>query len=71
MLHISDDQWELIRKYFPDEHRPDDRRDRKPIPVRKELEAVLWVLSAGAQWPMPPQSYPNYKTLRGRFQQWC
>jgi trans-2-enoyl-CoA reductase len=35
------------------------------------LEAVLWVLNTGAQWHMLLQSYPNYKTVHRRFQQWC
>jgi transposase len=35
------------------------------------LEAVLWILNTGAQWHMPPQSYPNYKTVHRRFQTWC
>ena len=50
---------------------PDDRPGRKPIPARKVLEAVLWILNTGAQWHMLPQSYPNYKTVHRRFQQWC
>ena len=35
----------------------------RPIPTRRVLEAVLWVLNTGAQWHMLPQSYPNYKTV--------
>jgi len=35
------------------------------------LEAVLWILNAGAQWHMLPQIYPNYKTVHRRFQSWC
>lgn len=35
------------------------------------LEAVLWILNTGAQWHLLPQSYPNYKTVHRRFQQWC
>jgi len=35
------------------------------------LEAVLWILNTGAQWHMLPQSFPNYKTVHRRFQQWC
>jgi transposase len=71
VLRISDEHWELIRKHFPEEHYPDDRPGRKPIPARKVLEAVLWILNTGAQWHMLPQSYPNYKTVHRRFQQWC
>lgn len=71
MLRITDEQWELIREHFPEEHIPDDRPGRKPIPARKVLEAVLWVLNTGAQWHMLPQSYPNYKTVHRCFQQWC
>ncbi|MFO1355118.1 MAG: transposase [Gammaproteobacteria bacterium] len=43
----------------------------QPIAARKILEAVLWILNTGAQWHMLPQSYPNYKTVHRRFQQWC
>src|SRR5690606_4853364 len=71
MLRITDEQWELIREHFPEEHIPDDRPGRKPIPARKVLEAVLWILNTGAQWHMLPQSFPNYKTVHRRFQQWC
>ena len=35
------------------------------------LEAVPWILNAGAQWRMLPQYYPNYKTVHRRSQQWC
>ena len=41
------------------------------MPTREVLEAVLWILNTGAQWHMLPQSYPNYKTVHRRFQQWC
>jgi hypothetical protein len=41
------------------------------VPTRQVLEAVLWILNTGAQWHMLLQSYPNYKTVHRRFQQWC
>jgi transposase len=71
VLRVSDEQWERIRKHFPEESFPADRPGRKPIPARRVLEAVLWILNTGAQWHMLPQSYPNYKTVHRRFQQWC
>ena len=63
MIRLTDEQWERIRKHFPEEHIPDGRAGRKPIPTRHVLEAVLWILNTGAQWHMLPQSYPNYKTV--------
>jgi transposase len=70
-MRLSDAQWELIREHFPEENIPDGRAGRKPVPTRKVLEAVLWILNTGAQWHMLPQSFPNYKTVHRRFQQWC
>jgi transposase len=71
MLRLSDEQWERIRELFPEEHIPEGRAGRKPIPARAVLEGVLWILNTGAQWHMLPQCYPNYKTVQRRFQQWC
>ena len=71
MIRLTDEQWERIRKHFPEEHIPDDRPGRKPMPTRRVLEAVLWILNTGAQWHMLPQSFPNYKTVHRRFQTWC
>ncbi len=71
MIRLSDEQWDRIRKHFPEEHVPNSRPGRKPIPTRRVLEAVLWILNTGAQWHMLPQSYPNYKTVHRRFQTWC
>ena len=71
MLRLRDEHWERIREHFPEEHIPEDRPGRKPVPTRAVLEAVLWILNTGAQWHMLPQGYPNYKTVHRRFQQWC
>jgi transposase len=71
MLRLRNDQWERIREHFPEEHIPDSRPGRKPVPTRAVLEAVLWILNTGAQWHCLPQCYPNDKTVHRRFQQWC
>lgn len=71
MLRLLNEQWERIRGHFPEENLPEGRPGRKPVPARQVLEGVLWILNTGAQWHMLPQSYPNYKTVHRRFQQWC
>jgi transposase len=71
MLRLRDDQGERIREHFPEEHIPEGRPGRKPVPARAVLEAVLWILNTGAQWHLLPQCYPNDKTVHRRFQQGC
>ncbi len=70
-LRITDEQREQIRAHFPEEHCPDDRPGRKPVPARQILEGALWIPNTGAQWHMLPQCHPNCKTVHRRFQQWC
>lgn len=71
MIKISDAHWDRIRHHFPEEGIPDDRPGRKPVPARRVLDAVLWILTTGAQWHLLPQSYPNYKTVHRSFQAWA
>ena len=71
MIKLTDENWERIKHHFPEENIPPGKAGRKPIPTRKVLEAVLWILNTGAQWHMLPQCYPNYKTVHRRFQKWC
>lgn len=40
MLRLREEHWERIREYFPEEHIPEDRPRRKPIPTRRVLEAA-------------------------------
>ena len=71
IIRLSDEQWGTHPDHFPEEHIADGHPGRKPIPTRRVLQAVLWILNTGAQWHMLPQSYPNYKTVHRRFQTWC
>jgi len=71
MFKLDDGHWNRIGSHFPEENIEEGRPGRKPVPARKVLEAVLWILNTGAQWHMLPQCYPNYKTVHRRFQQWC
>src|SRR5262249_1049109 len=34
MIRLTDEQWERIRDHFPEEHIPNGRPGRKPIPAR-------------------------------------
>jgi len=44
-LRLTDEQWDRIYGYLPEENIPDGRPRRKPIPARHVLEGALWILS--------------------------
>ena len=73
MIRLTDEQWERIRKHFPEEHIPDGY---VPDASRDSDSVMCWkrfcgFSNTGAQWHMLLQSYPNYKTVHRRFQTWC
>lgn len=70
-MYLTNEQWDRVKQHFPEEAANEGRPGRKPVPTRQVLEAVLWILNAGAPWKMLPQSFPNYKTVHRRFQNWC
>ena len=70
-MQLNDEQWDVIRKHFPEENPIQGKPGPKPTPAREILEAVLWILNTGAQWAELPQRYPPYQTVHRRFQAWC
>ncbi len=69
MIRLTDEHWERIRDRFPEEHIPDGRPGRKPVPTRRVLAAVP---VDSEHWrAVAQQSYPNYKTVHRRVQSWC
>jgi transposase len=70
-MQIHDQQWDMIRKHFPEETPIPGKPGPKPTPAREILEAVLWILNTGAQWAELPQKFPPYQTVHRRFQAWC
>ena len=69
-LMLSDEQWERIRHHFPEKSKPKGSRGRPPVSDREAFDAVLWTMYSGAPWDLLPQCYPDYKTVRKRYQTW-
>src|SRR5256714_6715802 len=65
MIRLTDEQWERIRMHFPEEHIPDGRPGRKPIPTRRvslvDSQHRRAMAHAAAELP----------ELHRRFQTWC
>jgi transposase len=69
-MEISDAQWALIEKDLKHPREGKPSRGRPPVPARKILEGVLWILRTGAQWVELPRRYPPYQTVHRRYQEW-
>jgi transposase len=67
---LTDEQWDLIGRFFPEPVRRADGRGRPWRENRAVLNGILWILRTGAPWADLPDRYPSYQTCHRRFQQW-
>jgi transposase len=66
---IPDDMWSQIAPLLGEEKAP-GTRGRPPVPFRKVMDGMLYVLRTGAQWKELPKEYESSSTAHRRFQQW-
>ena len=66
---IPDDLWLDIAPILGEEKRP-GTRGRPPVPFRRVLDSILYVLRTGCQWKALPREYGSGSTAHRRFQQW-
>ena len=64
---IDDEQWDLIRDFFPENRK---RRGRPWRDHRQVLNGILWVLSSGAAWRDLPERYGPWQTAYDRYDRW-
>src|SRR3954449_12313959 len=66
---IPDQMWQRIRPLFPPEKEP-GTPGRPPVPFRKVINGILFVLRTGCHWKALPGCYGSGSTAHRRFQQW-
>ena len=74
---LSDELWEKVKDEIPKRKRDENKvyknkpgQGRKPIPPRKVLEGILYVLRTGCQWKAVPKEYGAGSSLHKYFQEW-
>ncbi len=74
---LSDELWEKIKIEIPQRKRDKNKKyknkpgqGRKPIPPRKVLEGILYVLRTGCQWKTVPKEYGVGSSIHKYFQEW-
>ncbi len=65
---IPDDLWEEIAPILG-EKKP-GTMGRPPVPYRKVLDGILYLLRTGCQWKSLPKECGSGSTCHRRFQQW-
>src|SRR5512135_1018357 len=66
---LTDAQWQVIVPYLPPE--VPGRRGRPRIwPLRRIVEAILYVDRAGCAWRYLPSDFPPWRTVYGYFAAW-
>jgi transposase len=66
---LTDAQWQVIAPYLPADQA--GRRGRPRIwPVRRIVEAILYLDRTGCAWRYLPADFPPWKTVYGYFAAW-
>ena len=66
---IPEKMWQRMRPLLPAEKEP-HTPGRPPVPFRKVMNGILFVLRTGCQWKALPGCYGSGSTAHRRFQQW-
>jgi putative transposase len=66
---IPEEMWQQIRPSLGAEKEP-GAPGRPPLPFRKVMNGILFVLRTGCQWKALPRCYGSGSTVHRRFQQW-
>ena len=66
---IPDELWEQIEPLLPRVRRS-KKGGRPPVPVRKVMDGIFYVLRTGCQWKAVPAEFGSGSTLHRRFQAW-
>jgi transposase len=66
---LTDAQWEVIAAHLPAEQ-PGRRGLPRVWPLRRIIEAILYVDRAGCAWRYLPSDFPPWQTVYGYFATW-
>lgn len=74
---ISDEFWEAVKDQIPVKKRDPKKeykhapgQGRRPIPPRKVLEGIFYVLRTGCQWKAVPREYGCASSIHRYDQEW-
>lgn len=69
-MHLSNAEWNIIRKHLTIPKPRADGRGRPRANDRRAFEAIIYVLTKGIAWNQIPHYYPCYVSCFERYQKW-
>ena len=67
-FELTDEEWERLRKYFPERQPGTLGRPRKDS--RDMLNGIFWIARSGGAWRDLPERYGPWQTVYKRFVEW-
>src|ERR1700709_1357799 len=64
---VSDDEWEFIAPYITLMREDAPQREHE---LREVLNAMRWIVRAGAPWRMLPNDFPPWHAVYDQVQRW-
>lgn len=64
---MTDGEWALIEGFMPSRCRLGRPRE---VELRRVVDAILYILSAGCAWTLLPKEFPPVSTVQGYFYRW-
>ena len=68
---LTDRQWHLLHPLLPTPRWQPGGRGRRPRPLRRVLNGILYVTKTGCQWRQLPPSFGRWSTIYGYFNRWA
>ena len=65
--NLTDGEWAVLEPFFP---LPSKVRRPRKWPMRRNVEAILYLLRGGLPWRMLPPCFPPASTVRRWFYLW-
>lgn len=63
---LSDEEWALVEDCFP---KP-KATGRPPMPARRAMDGICWILRSGAPWRDLPEELGPWETVFAHFNRW-
>lgn len=67
---LTDEQWQLIKRYLPPTKSATPKGGRPPTDVRMVVNGLMYLARSGCQWRMLPREFGPWPTVHHYYRLW-